>query len=126
VSVLITDDAELRRLNKTYRDVDKPTDVLSFPMLDLKPGRFDPSPADIDNDTGLVPLGDIVLSYDRVLDQARRFGHTPDREAAYLAVHSALHLLGYDHTDEGADKRAMRAREKAILKEMGLGDEKEL
>ncbi len=120
VSVLITGDGEIRDLNRAYRNVDKATDVLSFPMLFLTPGRFKASPADMDRETGRVLLGDIVLSYDRIRAQAREYGQTVDREAAYLVVHSVLHLLGYDHDDEGADKRRMRAREKAILDEMGL------
>ena len=119
VSVLITNDAEIQKINHAFRKVDAPTDVLSFPMLALEPGTFDVPPADVDNDTGRVILGDIVLSYDRIREQARRFGQSKDREAAYLVVHSVLHLLGYDHLDEGENKRKMRAREKAILKEMG-------
>ena len=90
-------------------------------MLELLPGRFDPTAADINRDTGRVALGDIVLSYDRIKDQARCFGQSVDQEADYLVVHSVLHLLGYDHMDEGPDKRQMRAREKAIIREMELG-----
>ncbi len=120
VSVLITGDGEIRDLNRIYRNVDKATDVLSFPMLSLTPGRFIASQSDIDRETGRVLLGDIVLSYDRIRAQAREYGQTVDREAAYLVVHSVLHLLGYAHVDEGTAKRRMRAREKAILDEMGL------
>ena len=121
VSILITDDAAIQAINRAHRNIDRPTDVLSFPMLELLPGRFDPTAADINRDTGRVALGDIVLSYDRIKDQARRFGQSVDQEADYLVVHSVLHLLGYDHMDEGPDKRQMRAREKAIIREMELG-----
>jgi probable rRNA maturation factor len=119
VSVLITDDAGIRKLNREFRGKDAPTDVLSFPMQALTPGSFDPDPSEIDPETGRLPLGDIVLSTDRIADQARQYGHGIDREMAYLVIHSVLHLLGYDHTDEGADKRLMRAREEAILKRLG-------
>ncbi|SHH92580.1 probable rRNA maturation factor [Sporobacter termitidis DSM 10068] len=120
VSVLITDDAGIREINREFRDKDAPTDVLSFPMQMLSPGDFKPGLTEVDPETGLLPLGDIVLSADRIADQAARFGHSADREMAYLVVHSVLHLLGYDHMDEGPDKRLMRAREKAILREAGL------
>lgn len=119
VSVLITDDAGIREINKTFRDKDAPTDVLSFPMQLLTPGNFNPDRTEINPETGLLPLGDIILSADRVAAQAAQYGQDLNREMAYLTVHSALHLLGYDHTDEGEDKRAMRAREKDILREIG-------
>ncbi len=121
VNVLITDDTEIREINRSFRDIDKATDVLSFPMLDLMPGRFDATPADTNCETGRVLLGDIVFSYDRVCAQAKQYGQSADREASYLVIHSVLHLLGYDHMDEGTEKRRMRAREKAILNEMGHG-----
>lgn len=119
VSVLITDDAGIREINRTFRDKDAPTDVLSFPMQLLTPGNFKPDRTEINPETGLLPLGDIILSADRVAAQAARYGQDLNREMAYLTVHSALHLLGYDHTDEGVEKRAMRAREKDILREVG-------
>jgi probable rRNA maturation factor len=120
VSVLITDDAGISKLNKEFRGRDAATDVLSFPMQVLTPGRFAFDPGEINPDTGLLPLGDIVLSADRVAEQAVLYGHDINREMAYLVIHSVLHLLGYDHMDEGADKRQMRAREKVILKAAGL------
>ncbi len=120
VSILITNDDEIQRINRAFRDVDAPTDVLSFPMTALTPGRLEPAASDVNRDTGRVTLGDIVLSYDRIREQARRFGQSIDREADYLVIHSVLHLLGYDHTDEGPDKCKMRAREKAILGETGI------
>ena len=119
VDVLVTDDAGIRRINADMRDVDAATDVLSFPMFDLKPGDK-PSGRDADPATGLVPLGDMCISLERARAQAREYGHSARRELAYLAVHSVLHLLGYDHLDEGPMKAQMREREEAILAELGL------
>ena len=102
------------------RRVDEPTDVLSFPMFEFVPGEFDPASGIPDPHTGRLPLGDMVLSLDRIRSQAEEYGHGIKREAAYLAVHSVLHILGYDHTDENGDKRIMRAREEEIMKKLGL------
>ena len=113
VNVNVTDDAGIHEVNLTMRDVDRPTDVLSFPMFDLSPGEL-PDETDADPATGLIPLGDMCLSMERVKAQAKEFGHSERRELAYLVVHSVLHLLGYDHLDEGEMKRQMRAREEAI------------
>lgn len=119
VDVLVTSDAEIRELNREARQVDKSTDVLSFPAFDLRPGEL-PGPGDADPGTGLVPLGDMMISMEHVAAQAKEYGHSNRRELAYLVVHSALHLLGYDHLDEGPMKRQMRAREEAILAELGI------
>ena len=119
VDVLFTDDGGIRAINLDQRGVDSPTDVLSFPMFDLGPGDK-PSKADADPATHLVPLGDMVLNLDRVKSQAKEYGHSEHRELAYLAVHSVLHLLGYDHLDEGPMKAQMREREEAILAKLGL------
>lgn len=120
VNVLITDDEAIHKLNREYRGVDRPTDVLSFPMQELKAGHFCADPDEIDPESGTLPLGDIVISYDRAVEQAKEFGHSPARETAYLTVHSMLHLLGYDHMDEGPEKAQMRKREEEILGKMGL------
>ena len=88
-------------------------------MFDLTPGDK-PSPGDADPATGLVPLGDMCISMERVRAQAEEYGHSPRRELAYLAVHSVLHLLGYDHLDEGPMKAQMRKREEDIMRELGL------
>ena len=101
------------------RGIDKATDVLSFPAFTLSPGEL-PALEDADPGTGLVPLGDMVLSLERAAAQAREYGHAQSRELAYLTVHSVLHLLGYDHLDEGPMKVRMRAREEAILEELGI------
>lgn len=119
VDVLLTDDEGIHAINLEQRGVDSPTDVLSFPMLDLRPGDK-PSPADADPGSGLVALGDMVLNLDRIRSQGEEYGHGPRRECAYLAVHSVLHLLGYDHMDEGPQKQQMRAREEAILAQLGI------
>nr|WP_325200388.1 rRNA maturation RNase YbeY [uncultured Oscillibacter sp.] len=119
VDVLVTGDAEIRELNREARQVDKATDVLSFPAFDLRPGEL-PGPEDADPGTGLVPLGDMMISLEHAAAQAKEYGHSNRRELGYLVVHSVLHLLGYDHLDEGPMKAQMRAREEAILAELGL------
>lgn len=120
VNVLITDDGQIHAINLEQRGVDRPTDVLSFPMFDLLPGEK-PEEAWADPDTQLVPLGDMVISLERCSAQAQEFGHSLQRELSYLAVHSVLHLLGYDHMDEGPMKAQMREREEIILNGMGIG-----
>ncbi len=119
INLLMTDDGGIHAINREQRDVDRPTDVLSFPMFDLQPGDK-PESDWADPDTGLVPLGDMVISLERCAEQAAEFGHPLKRELAYLAVHSVLHLLGYDHMDEGPMKAQMRAREEAILDTLGI------
>ena len=119
VDVYVTGDAGIQELNREMRQVDRPTDVLSFPEFDLTPGQL-PGPEDADPGTGLVPLGDMVISMEHVAAQAKEYGHSNRRELAYLVVHSVLHLLGYDHLDEGPQKKQMRAREEAILAELGI------
>ena len=120
VDVLLTGDDGIHEINREMRRVDRPTDVLSFPEFDLTPGEL-PGPEDADPGTGLVPLGDMVISMEHVAAQAREYGHAKRRELSYLVVHSVLHLLGYDHLDEGPQKARMRAREEAILGELGIG-----
>ncbi len=119
VDVLLTDDEGIHAINLEQREVDRPTDVLSFPMFELEPGER-PGEEDADPGTGLVPLGDMVISLERAREQAADYGHSAEREVAYLAVHSVLHLLGYDHMDEGPMKARMRAREEAILGTLGI------
>jgi len=115
INVLVTDDAGIRVINKESRDIDKATDVLSFPMFQLEAGNPPSDWADYqDPDTGLVPLGDMCISLERAIAQAEEFGHSVRREVGYLTIHSMLHLLGYDHLDEGEQKRQMRDREEAI------------
>ena len=119
VDVLLTDDEGIHRINLDMRNVDRPTDVLSFPEFDLTPEEL-PAAEDADPGTGLIPLGDMVLSMERVAAQAEEYGHSRQRELAYLVTHSMLHLLGYDHLDEGEMKKQMRRREEAIMTLLGL------
>ena len=115
INVLVTNDKGIHAINLASRQIDRPTDVLSFPMFQLEPGN---PPADWeeyeDFETGLVPLGDMCISLERAQAQAKEFGHSAKREVGYLTIHSMLHLLGYDHLDEAEMKRQMRSREEAI------------
>lgn len=115
VSVTFTDDEGIREINRQFRNVDRPTDVLSFPMNELVPGAFDAAGCERDPETGGILLGDVVISVPRCDEQGREFGHGYDREVSYLTTHSVLHLLGYDHMDDGPMKKQMRSREKTIM-----------
>ena len=113
ISVTIVDNAEIHELNLKHRNIDRPTDVLSFPLgVD---GVYD-----INNDTGAQMLGDIVISIEKAMEQAELYGHSLDREIAFLTVHSMLHLLGYDHEPGGLELVRMREREEAVLTQLGL------
>lgn len=115
VSVTLTNDEGIHELNARFRGVDAPTDVLSFPLFDYE-GETDEPPIDeMEN-----MLGDIVLNLDRAHAQADEFGHSFEREAAFLTVHSMLHLLGYDHETGEEDEADMRVRQSAIMDKMGL------
>lgn len=120
INVLITDDSGIHQINLEQRQVDAPTDVLSFPMFDLTAGQPPMDEKFLDPATQRIPLGDMVLSLERASAQAEEYGHSLQRELGYLAVHSVLHLLGYDHMDEGEQKRQMRQREEAIMNELGV------
>ena len=124
VYVLLTDNEEIHEINKEHRQIDRPTDVLSFPMLSYeKAGDFsflEEEREDVFNpDTGEVILGDIIISVDKVLEQAQSYGHSPKREFAFLIVHSMLHLFGYDHIDP-KDAAIMEPKQKQILEEMHI------
>lgn len=115
VSVTLTDNENIQDLNLRFRGIDAPTDVLSFPLFDFE-GETDEPPVDeIQN-----MLGDIVLNLERTRAQAEEYGHSFEREAAFLTVHSMLHLLGYDHETGEDDEADMRARQRAIMERMGL------
>ncbi len=118
VDVTIVDDKQIKEYNTEYRSIDKPTDVLSFPLGDN--GVYDINP-----ETDNVMLGDIVISIEHALAQADLFGHGVKREIGYLTVHSMLHLLGYDHVNNDEEKAIMRGREEIILKNIGLEITKE-
>ena len=115
INVLITDDVGIHGVNLVCRNIVKPTDVLSFPMFQLEPGNIQVAwEAFKDPETALVPLGDMCISLERATAQAKEFGHSVKREVGYLTIHSMLHLLGYDHLDEGPMKIQMREREETI------------
>ena len=115
INVLVTNNRGIHAINLASRNIDSPTDVLSFPMFQMEPGKL---PEDweeyLDPESGLCPLGDMCISLERAIAQAKEFGHSVRREVGYLTIHSMLHLLGYDHVDEGEMKAQMRAREELI------------
>lgn len=115
VSVTFTDNEGIHELNKKYRQVDRPTDVLSFPLFDFE-GDMDEPPID----EVMSNLGDIVISLEKASEQAEEYGHSFEREVAFLCVHSMLHLLGYDHERSEEEDREMRAKQSEIMKIMGL------
>ena len=113
VDVSLVDNEQIRTINREQRDIDMPTDVLSFPLGEN--GVYDQNPA-----TGAYMLGDIVISLERAEAQAEEYGHTFQREVGYLTVHSMLHLLGYDHVDGGLEAVRMREKEEAVMLSVGL------
>ncbi|MBR2305218.1 MAG: rRNA maturation RNase YbeY [Ruminococcus sp.] len=113
VSVSFVNDAQIHELNKKHRDIDRPTDVLSFPLGEN--GVYD-----IDHETGASLLGDIVISLETAFRQAEVYGHSLEREVGFLTVHSMLHLLGYDHEEGPLQERIMREKEEAILTQLGI------
>jgi probable rRNA maturation factor len=119
VSILLVENEEIRRINGEFRAKDTVTDVLSFPMLDMHDGRFLRQPGVCDMDNGRLFLGDIVICVPRALEQAQSFGHSPERELAFLTAHGLLHLLGYDH-EESCRENIMTAKQEKTLSEMGL------
>ena len=114
VSVTFTDDAGIRELNKNFRKIDSATDVLSFPLFDFE-GSEEPAVDELEN-----MLGDIVISLERAAAQAEEYGHSFEREVAFLTVHSMLHLLGYDHVNSEEEELDMRRRQTAIMEMLGL------
>ena len=119
VDVTIVDGETIREMNAEYRNKDAVTDVLSFPMYEFWNGE-EQEELDEDPETGCVMLGDMILNYDRAVEQAQEFGHSTARECGFLTVHSVLHLLGYDHEREEDDRLLMRAKEEENLTALGL------
>lgn len=113
VSVSFVDDNQIHELNKEFRDIDRSTDVLSFPLGEN--GEYD-----VDNETGASLLGDIVISIETAQKQAQLYGHSLEREIGFLTVHSMLHLLGYDHEESKLQERIMREKEENILNNLGI------
>lgn len=118
VSVSFVDNKEIRQLNKLYRNKDKSTDVLSFPL-----GENDVY--DVNNETGAYLLGDVVISIETAIKQAQMYNHTLEREVGFLTVHSMLHLLGYDHETSPIDAAQMREKEEEVLEYLGITRDKE-
>ncbi len=124
VNLTLTDDKGIHQINKEFRQIDRPTDVLSFPMLSYKvPGDFsfldEEDSDDFNPDTGEALLGDIIISVDKVFEQADSFGHSAEREYAFLITHSMLHLFGYDHMEED-EAKVMEEKQKDILNQMNI------
>lgn len=119
ISFTFTDNEGIREINREYRDIDRPTDVLSFPMLEFGDGA-DETDAEFETEDGLVMLGDIVISAERAAEQAEEFNHSLRRELAFLTAHSMLHLLGYDHVDDPEGERIMIEKQKKVLDKLGL------
>ena len=126
VNLLITDNCGIKELNTTYRKINKETDVLSFPNLDFdRPGIYDVLEDDVTKinyinlDTDEVVLGDIIISYEKIVSQAKEYGHSETRELCFLIVHSMLHLLGYDHM-EPDEAKVMEEKQKKILDKLGI------
>ena len=113
ISVIFVDNEQIHKLNLQYRNKDMATDVLSFPMGEN--GVYD-----VDHSTGAKVLGDIVISMEKAVEQAERYGHSLEREVGYLTAHSMLHLLGYDHEKGGIEKVRMREKEEQVMTELGL------
>ena len=124
VSVVLTDNAAIQEINAQFRDIDNPTDVLSFPMGDYsEPAAFeeleDCAEEYFDPDSGELLLGDIVISVEKVIEQAEKYGHSQTRELAFLTAHSMLHLMGYDHMED-EERLVMEQKQEAILAELGI------
>ena len=124
VNVLLTGNEEIHEANKEFRGIDRPTDVLSFPMVDYDfPSDFsyveENQESYINPETDELLLGDIMISVDKVYEQANEYGHSREREFAFLIAHSMLHLLGYDHIDE-AERKVMEVKQEAILDALGI------
>jgi len=124
INVLLTDNEEIRRYNREYREIDQETDVLSFPNLSYEtPSEFDEAAKEeadcFDPETGELILGDIIISVDKVKEQAEKYGHSELREFAFLVAHSMLHLCGYDHMEE-EEAVQMEAKQEAVLENLGI------
>lgn len=119
ISILLVDDEHIREINKEQRDIDKATDVLSFPMTTMVNGEMEEDTGDYDMDEELLLLGDIVISMETVDRQAKEYGHSFEREFAFLTTHGMFHLLGYDHMSSEEEK-IMMGKQEEVLKDIGL------
>ncbi len=119
INILLTDDESIRQINKQHRDIDKSTDVLSFPIADIKNGEILSDQGDIDMDEGLLLLGDIIISVETALKQSEDYGHSFERELAFLTAHGLFHLLGYDHMQKD-EETVMISKQESALEKLGL------
>lgn len=126
VNVLLVDNEAIKQINNEYREIDKPTDVLSFPMVEYaEPSDFESLDSDdecfdcFNPDTGELILGDIVISVEKVMEQAENYGHSQTRELAFLVAHSMMHLFGYDHMEE-AEAKIMEQKQNEVLEQLGI------
>lgn len=119
ISIMLVDDSKIKEINKEQRNIDKATDVLSFPMVDMKDGEIISNEGDFDLDENLLLLGDIIISTDTAMKQAEEYGHSFEREMAFLVTHGVFHLLGFDHEVE-EEERVMMGKQESVLKGMGL------
>jgi probable rRNA maturation factor len=119
ISIMLVDNEEIQDINREHRHIDKPTDVLSFPMADIAEGKLLSDTGDYDMDENLLLLGDIIVSMEKAREQAEEYGHSLERELAFLTTHGIFHLLGYDHQQEEEEIR-MLAKQEAVLEQMGL------
>ncbi|MDP4180945.1 MAG: rRNA maturation RNase YbeY [Bacillota bacterium] len=119
ISILLVDDEKIQEINNEHRNIDKPTDVLSFPVVDMFEGEIISDEGDFDMDENLLLLGDIIISMETAYRQAEEYGHSVDREIAFLTSHGVFHLLGYDHMEKEAEEKMLGKQEEA-LKILGL------
>ncbi|MFA6308219.1 MAG: rRNA maturation RNase YbeY [Clostridia bacterium] len=119
ISVMLTDNNGIKKINNAFRNIDEPTDVLSFPMLDIVCGKLEGIAGDFDIDENLIMLGDIVVSLEMAEIQAKEYGHSLERELGFLVTHGVFHLLGYDHED-GGQESLMKEKQEEVLKSINL------
>jgi len=119
IDVMIVDNEKIREINLQHRNIDKPTDVLSFPIVNMYDGEIKSSLGDINEDDGAIILGDIVISIEKAVEQALEYGHSLEREMIFLLTHGVYHLLGYDHDNEEREEK-MLGKQNAVLNKMGL------
>lgn len=124
LNVILTDNQEIKDINRNYRNIDTPTDVLSFPMIDYEnPADFSGLEEEADNyfnpETGELILGDIIISVEKVTEQAEEYGHSRERELAFLTAHSMMHLFGYDHMEE-TERVVMEEKQRKVLDELQI------
>lgn len=120
VDITLSDNDRIREINKRHRGIDRPTDVLSFPLVDMYEGKILSSEGDVDMEEGVLLLGDLVISMEKAVQQAEEYGHSFLRELTFLTSHGVFHLLGYDHQDEEQEKN-MFGRQEAVLGKLGFG-----